>query len=144
MKYSEESNCTSQEKFFIDKDKSDTYSDTAPIRHKSYLSHIPLDFDPFAYQEIYEDVYASLESGQFNSPEEHYIQHGFSEGRTIKRSLVDAVSISEFDEETYLSLYPDVRKACADGLFESGYAHWKAYAEKEKRICPLFRNPFMD
>ena len=41
----------------------------------------------------------------------------------------------DFDEETYLALYPDVAEAVKAGVFGSGYDHWLTHGEKEGRIA---------
>ena len=46
----------------------------------------------------------------------------------------------DFDEATYLSLYPDVAEVVKAGLFPSGYEHWKQFGEAEGRICRLNRS----
>lgn len=38
------------------------------------------------------------------------------------------------DEEWYLSCYPDVRAAIADGHFSSAESHYRAHGRKEKRL----------
>src|ERR1700687_2788720 len=42
----------------------------------------------------------------------------------------------DFDEETYLALYPDAAEAVKAGDFPSGYDHWLTIGEKEGRIAP--------
>jgi hypothetical protein len=41
--------------------------------------------------------------------------------------------LSPFDEESYLSKYPDVRAAVAAGLFRSGYHHYTVCGSHEGR-----------
>src|SRR5437763_684512 len=47
----------------------------------------------------------------------------------------------DFDEETYLALYPDVAAYVAAGTFRSGYDHWLTVGEKEGRIATYTTAP---
>jgi len=46
----------------------------------------------------------------------------------------------DFDETTYLSLYPDVAEVVQAGIFPSGYEHWKQFGETEGRLRRLNRS----
>ena len=41
---------------------------------------------------------------------------------------------TDFCEDVYLALYPEVRKAVADGNFASGHEHWQLHGKAEQRI----------
>ena len=41
---------------------------------------------------------------------------------------------TDFCEDVYLALYPEVRKAVADGHFATGYEHWRLHGENEQRV----------
>ncbi len=55
--------------------------------------------------------------------------------REILSALLDLyISCWDFDEEWYLATYPDVQDAIKQGLFASGWAHFKAVGYFESRL----------
>jgi hypothetical protein len=53
-------------------------------------------------------------------------------GFIVRNDLADEGD--EFCEDVYLALYPEVRKAVADGHFASGREHWRLHGHREKRV----------
>ena len=64
-----------------------------------------------------------IQNGKFESPGEHYLMHGYLEGRLPERPIVD--------ETFYLEQYPDIAAAVNDGALNSGFEHFvkDGYAE---------------
>ena len=64
-----------------------------------------------------------IQNGKFESPAEHYLTHGYLEGRLPERPVVD--------EKFYLQQYPDIADAVKSGAVKSGFDHFvkDGYAE---------------
>ena len=57
-----------------------------------------------------------IQNGKFKSPAEHYVMHGYLEGRLPERPIVD--------EKFYLEQYPDIAAAVKSGTLKSGFDHF--------------------
>lgn len=67
-----------------------------------------------------------IQNGKFKSPAEHYLMHGYLEGRLPERPLVD--------ETFYLEQYPDIEAAVKSGTVKSGFDHFVKDGYLEGRI----------
>ena len=92
------------------------------------------------------DVAAAVKNHQFVDGFQHFVNYGYMECRpgSATPSAGDGTYVSTlapksgimpsfFDEDDYLALYPDVRKAIHDGWFASGWAHFLAFGQFEGR-----------
>jgi hypothetical protein len=71
-----------------------------------------------------------IQKGKFDSPAEHYMMHGYLEGRLPERPVVD--------EQFYLQQYPDIGAAVKSGTLKSGFDHFvkDGYAEGRMPVPP--------
>lgn len=76
------------------------------------------------------DVLEAIRNGIFPSGLAHFIQVGEAEGRFPEFSL--------YNEDYYLSRYPDIDSAVAAGTLPSGYSHFIQFGQQENRVA----NPF--
>jgi hypothetical protein len=90
---------------------------------------IPVD-EQFYYSN-YPDVYAEVTSGQLGGAAQHFVEHGFYEGRFPSDVAVD--------EKDYLARYPDVIEGIESGIVESATDHWIRYGRLEGRTVYLLR-----
>lgn len=67
-----------------------------------------------------------IQNGKFELPAEHYLMHGYLEGRLPERPLVD--------ETFYLEQYPDIEAAVKSGTVKSGFDHFVKDGYLEGRI----------
>ena len=102
-----------------------------PLHDKQYDS-----FDWNTYLEKYQD----LKNIGFDTKEkawQHWIKHGINEGRTfynINDTLLDEqTEFGEFDHETYLANYSDLRE-CGISTREHAWFHWQNHGKNEGRI----------
>src|SRR5258708_18886931 len=106
-------------------------------------SPTPPDFDEVTYLLLYPDITEKVATGDFHSGYEHWIKFGRDEGRLARfhemaereaGALQPRPGIpTDFDEDAYLFLNPDVAGAIEKGLFPSGYSHWTSFGRKEGR-----------
>lgn len=88
------------------------------------------EFSEFLYQNSYPDVSASINTPRgFVSGLEHFSLYGVYEGRTSASPF--------FNEQAYLTLYPDVTNAVASGIFSSGLEHFTFSGAQEGRYSPI-------
>ena len=111
------------------------------------------DFDPVWYREYYDDI---KENGIH--PVIHYILYGKDEGRFISGEKLESYILGIFsesiddddlliriregktafhkdyepyNEDKYLQLFPDIREAIEEGLFQSGFEHFRKHGYAE-------------
>src|SRR5258708_23842652 len=106
-------------------------------------SPIPPDFDEVTYLLLYPDITEKVAAGDFRSGYEHWIKFGRDEGRLARfHEMAERESgvlqprpgiPTDFDEDAYLFLNPDVAGAIEKGLFPSGYSHWTSFGRKAGR-----------
>ncbi len=84
---------------------------------------ISLIFDEQLYLNQNPDIAQAVASGQVKSGFEHFILHGFNEGR----------SLGLFDEQFYLRQNPDIAQVVASGQLRSGLEHFIRYGANENR-----------
>jgi hypothetical protein len=77
------------------------------------------------YLEQNQDVKTAIEEGHLQSPEQHFVEAGYFEGRIP--------FAPEFDEQWYLSEYPDVADLIERGEAESALHHFVSFGYQEGR-----------
>lgn len=97
--------------FFFDK-----VARSAPVDEKFYISAYP-------------DIAIAIEGGQIESAAQHYVEHGFYEGRLPMKPRID--------EERYIVEYPDVGEAIRNGLIPNASDHWERFGRHEGRRAYL-------
>ena len=85
-----------------------------------------LQVDEAWYLARYEDVAAGIRDGTIASAKEHFIDHGYFEGRQPFAMAVD--------ERWYLSTYADVAEHVRQGAFPNGQHHFDASGYREGRL----------
>ena len=78
------------------------------------------------YKMRYEDIAKAIKSGDIKSAREHFVEHGYIEGR-----LPGPVAV---DETWYLEQYPDVADAVRRGVDVSAQAHFDRDGYREGRL----------
>ena len=88
-----------------------------PVDEAWYLSHVS-------------GLRQDIQKGKFESATEHYIMHGYVEGRLPERPVVD--------EKFYLQQYTDVAMAVKSGTLASAFDHFvkDGYAEGRLAVPP--------
>ena len=77
------------------------------------------------YLRRYPDVVPAIRKGVCSSAADHYVHHGFYEGRLPRQFLVH--------EEWYLTQHEDVRRAVSGKDFISGQHHFEEIGYREGR-----------
>ena len=83
------------------------------------------DFDEMGYKAANPDVVEAVKSGKILSAHEHYVHHGYFEGRLPGQPTID--------EAWYLRTNPDVNAAVRKGTVKSASAHYSATGHMEGR-----------
>ena len=91
---------------------------------KRLLNGVPVDEEWYATW--YDDVAKAIRAGEIRSAREHFIEHGYIEGR-----LPGPVRV---DEKWYLSQYPDVAESVRKGIHASAQAHFDLDGYREGRL----------
>jgi hypothetical protein len=93
------------------------------------LSSVTVDAD--WYMDHVSGLRQDVERGRFGSPTEHYLMHGYLEGRLPERPVVD--------EKFYLQLYPDVAADIKAGRVKSAFEHYVQDGYAEGRLASADR-----
>ncbi|TGE00144.1 hypothetical protein [Methylobacterium nonmethylotrophicum] len=88
------------------------------------LQHVPVD--EVWYLDRHRDVQEAVAAGAFASAKDHFVKHGYFEGK-----LPYAIPV---DEAFYLDAYPDVREAIRTGAIASAQLHFLQSGYKEGRV----------
>ncbi|NEQ37736.1 MAG: hypothetical protein F6K40_16280 [Okeania sp. SIO3I5] len=88
--------------------------------------NIPESFNESNYLIENSGVADAVANGLFSSGFEHWLEFGFSEGRSPQFA---------FDEEFYLASYPGVADAVANGIFINGLEHYVRFGQAEGRLA---------
>ncbi len=88
---------------------------------------IPVDQD--FYFSKHPDIGQAWEAGEIPSAAQHFVEHGFYEGRIPSSVLID--------EEDYLRRYPDIVDGLKAGNIESASEHWIRFGRFEGRVAYL-------
>jgi hypothetical protein len=99
-----------------------TYEDMQKLIRSLLIS---IEVDEEYYLERNQDVAAGLSAGTIRSAREHFIDHGYFEGRSPYRI--------EVDEGWYLKTHADVAETVRQGQYESGQAHFDGPGYPEGR-----------
>ncbi len=99
-----------------------TYEDLQNLI-RSMLSVIEVD-EAF-YLKRYPDVAEGVRNGTIRSAEEHFVDHGYFEGRQPYRILVD--------EKWYLQTHADVAETLVNGEYATGQEHFDGPGYPEGR-----------
>ena len=91
---------------------------------KTFLRAVP--FEEGWYRAAYPDVEEAIRNGAYRSAQQHFVDHGYFEGR---RPFPLAV-----DEAWYLKTYPDVGESVKSGLVESALDHFERHGYEEGRL----------
>lgn len=83
-------------------------------------------FDETWYLNKYPDVRDAVRRGSVASGREHYLLHGYFEGR-----MPTAIAVTE---KWYLSAYPDVAEAIRRGVYKTAQAHFDLAGYREGRL----------
>lgn len=87
---------------------------------------VGIEVDEAWYLQQNEDVAEGIRAGTIQSAKQHFIDHGYFEGRAPFRMTVD--------ERWYLTTNADVAEQVRMGTFESGQAHFDASGYHEGRL----------
>ncbi len=90
---------------------------------KTFLRAVPVD-DAW-YRSTYTDVDEAIRNGAYRSARQHFIDHGYFEGRRPYRL--------EVDEAWYFKTYPDIHECVKKGELESALAHYERHGYEEGR-----------
>ena len=85
-----------------------------------------IEVDEAFYLERNPDVAEGVQKGEIRSAREHFVDHGYFEGRAPYRIAVD--------EAWYLATNADVAEQVRLGTFASGQAHFDAAGYQEGRL----------
>jgi Lectin C-type domain len=85
---------------------------------------IDLFFDEVRYIRNNQDIAVALQSGQYASGYDHFVQFGWKEQRDFT---------SVYNESYYLANNADVAQAVASGAFSSGFEHFAKHGHQEWR-----------
>jgi hypothetical protein len=85
-----------------------------------------IQVDEAWYLQRNEDVAQGIREGTITSARQHFLDHGYFEGRAPFRVAVD--------EAWYLATYPDVAAQVDQGLCASAQAHFDASGYHEGRL----------
>lgn len=91
---------------------------------KRLLRAVP--FDEEWYRTTYPDVDEAIRGGAYHSARQHFVEHGYFEGR---RPFALAV-----DEQWYLTNYPDVGEGVRKGSIHSALDHFERHGYEEGRM----------
>ena len=81
---------------------------------KKFLQAVPIDED--WYRTTYPDVAEAIKAGAYRSARQHFVDHGYFEGRRP----FDL----ELDEAFYMKQYPDIAQAVSSGDLDSARDHF--------------------
>lgn len=91
---------------------------------KLILQSVPVDED--WYRRTYPDVAGALTEGVWSSAREHFVEHGYFEGRMPYEMRVD--------EAWYLQVNEDVQRGVISGEHASAQEHFAQYGYEEGRM----------
>lgn len=91
---------------------------------KQMLQAVPID--EVWYRTTYPDVDQAIRAGAYRSARQHFVEHGYFEGRRP----FDL----EIDESFYMRQYPDIQESVRKGLVASALDHFVRNGYDEGRI----------
>lgn len=90
---------------------------------KLFLRTVP--FEEAWYRRTYPDVEEAVRAGAYRSARQHFVEHGYFEGRRPFPL--------EVDEAWYLRTYPDVGESVSAGAVASAQDHFERHGYEEGR-----------
>ena len=91
---------------------------------KKFLLAVPIDEQ--WYRTRYPDVDEAIRAGAYRTARQHFVQHGYFEGRQPFEL--------EIDEVYYMKRYPDIQESVAKGVVASAHDHYARHGYEEGRI----------
>ena len=91
---------------------------------KKFLQAVPIDED--WYRTTYPDVAEAIKAGAYRSARQHFVDHGYFEGRRP----FDL----ELDEAFYMKQYPDIAQAVSSGDLDSARDQFVRIGYDEGRL----------
>jgi hypothetical protein len=91
---------------------------------KRFLSAVPIDEQ--WYRTRYPDVDEAIRAGAYRSARQHFVQHGYFEGRQPFEL--------EVDETYYMKRYPDIHESVTKGVVPSARDHFARHGYLEGRM----------
>jgi len=91
---------------------------------RKFLQAVPIDEE--WYTTTYPDVAEAIKAGAYRSGRQHFVNHGYFEGRRPFPL--------EVDEEWYLKQYPDIELSVQNGVVESARDHFVRHGYEEGRM----------
>ncbi len=85
-----------------------------------------IEFDEAFYLSRYPDLKAARDTGETTSLKDHFVKHGYREGRYAARTVVDA--------QWYLRTYQDIAEGVKVGAIRSAQEHFDMYGRDEGRL----------
>jgi hypothetical protein len=95
---------------------------------KKFLQAVPIDES--WYRATYPDVDEAIKAGTYRSARQHFVDHGYFEGRRPFALNVD--------ETWYLQQYPDVAGSIETGAVTSARDHFDRHGYEEGRAPAAF------
>jgi len=96
------------------------------LMHMIQALFCAIEVDEAWYLQQNPDVADGIRAGTIKSAKEHFLDHGYFEGR--------APFLVTVDEAWYLATNPDVAEQVQLGRFESGQAHFNASGYRDGRL----------
>ena len=90
---------------------------------KKFLQAVPID--ETWYRTTYPDVDEAIKAGAYRSGRQHFVEHGYFEGRRP----FDL----EIDEAFYMRHYPDIQESVNQGVVSSALDHFVRHGYEEGR-----------
>ncbi len=91
---------------------------------KKFLAAVPIDEE--WYRTTYPDVADAIKAGAYRSARQHFVDHGYFEGRRP----FDL----EIDEAWYMKQYPDIEQSVKSGAVASAKDHFERHGYEEGRL----------
>lgn len=91
---------------------------------KKFLQAVPIDEN--WYRTTYPDVAEAIKAGAYRSAKQHFVEHGYFEGRRPFEL--------EVDETWYMSHYPDIETSVQSGTVTSARDHFMRHGYEEGRM----------
>lgn len=91
---------------------------------KKFLRAVPLDEE--WYCNSYPDVAEAIKAGAYRSARQHFVDHGYFEGRRPFELFID--------ERWYMEQYPDIKESVANGSLPSALDHFRNNGYEEGRL----------
>jgi len=88
-----------------------------------------------AYLRRYEDLQKVIAKDDHQKARQHYLKHGFKEGRDCGPGTAEKIAATTADWGAYLRRYEDLQKVIDKNDYEKARQHYLEYGFKEGRDC---------